>query len=468
MNIHRLYPFLLIASLLLTACVSQPPLSVPVAAQPPTAESHIVVATTLYGGQDTASATRIIEVATDSSLMPSPEISANSWSRESSTPSLDTALPTHGDGSSAATKIPDTTLNDNPNLLDYCHIQSRPTLAEATDTIYFRESDDTAGHGWYRTDDLFSTAELIAPWGILSRDLKYLVTFDCDGIGSICLASPPTEEPKVLATRYDLSYDPRNETPPFQRAFWLDDNNRLVFSASTSYRNPEDATDFTSDNRLYFLNIETGGLEQMTQNTGYDFWVSPVGECVVVRDEIDGSVNVIALQRDGVRNTTVLPESTADAFGWRSEADWSPNGQKIATSVDNVIHIVDLQTATVKTIVPCDNCAITGLRWSPDNEKLFFTDIQNLYVVIPETQSIMRVGTSWGVSSSNWTHWLSDGNSLVTTGSQSYGTMLIKLADGEKLSSYEPLILPDGTRSHVITDLFWGPDGTSKENSDSQ
>lgn len=460
MNHCRLYVLLLAVLWVLAACVLSPPLMETVVPESQNRVTHTGAAPTVaHASQDLVAVTPQVEATTKASPTPSTEITAAPSLPVSSAPSPETITPECF--SCEATVAPEMTAND-VDLLELCGIPATPAQSSVADWIYFRESDgSTRAVGWYRTNDQFASVEAVAPWGYLSRDLNYLVTFDCGARGSICVASPPTDQPSILTARYELDYDPRNKVSPSHRAYWLGDNSRLVFKVITSYIDPEDNSDFTSDERLYFLNVETGELEQIAQNTDLDFLVSPVGDCAVVRHGTDGLVNLIAFGSDGVRDAIRLPDRIAEAYGWRAEADWSPDGRKIATTTGNgdAIHIVDLQTGTVERIVPCDYCLVSGLRWSPDGKRLFFTDVRNLYIVDPETESTLWAGASWGLSAHEWTHWLPDGKSLVTAGSQSFGTMLYRLGDHERLPFYEPLMLSDGTLSQDVTDLFWKTNG---------
>ena len=416
-------------------------------------------AITTTTGSDASQAALAVKVqaqATTTVLpLPSDEASSNPSTAATSTANME-MTPAACESCEATTEP---TVIKDENLLEVCRMPAGPASGEAANNIYVRIGDDSMDDdGWYLTDDLLTMAEPIAPWGYLSRDLKYLVTFGCDGIGSICVASPPQAEPMVLPVRYELDYDPRNTLPPSHRAYWMADNKRLVFRVLTSFKNPEDYSDFTRDERLYLLNVETGDVETLAGVAGdsMDFVVSPVGECVMVHHEIDGTAEVIALGRDGVRDSLRLPDDITRGLSFRVDYDWSPDGRRIATTGrDGNIQIVDLQTNSLQSIVPCDHCLVTGLRWSPDSSRLFFSDVDSLYVVYPDTEKIELVGASWGVSSTQQTYWLPDGKSLVFEGSRSYGPILYRLSDNEKPPYHEPVTFGDETKRWTVSYLFW-------------
>ncbi|MCB0206553.1 MAG: PD40 domain-containing protein, partial [Anaerolineae bacterium] len=178
--------------------------------------------------------------------------------------------------------------------------------------------------------------------------------------------------------------------------------------------------------------------------------------CVMVWHGIDGSAEMIALGSNGVRDSRSLSSRISQVLTSGVDYDWSPDGRRIATTGrDGNIQIVDLQTNSLQSIVPCDHCLVTGLRWSPDSSRLFFSDVDSLYVVYPDTEKIELVGASWGVSSTQQTYWLPDGKSLVFEGSRSYGPILYRLTDNEKPPYHEPVTFGDETKRWTVSYLFW-------------
>lgn len=279
-------------------------------------------------------------------------------------------------------------------LAEFCRIPTEAPTPRPGDMLYFR----VERQGWYRTADRFATSEWVAPYGILSHNLLYLVTFDCQGVGTVCVASPPTAKPTALPIRYAPAngdmFGPR----------WLSDNQRLVFSAGT--KTPEGDLDA----RLHLLDLDSTQIIELTRNIRYDYDVSPVGECVAYtaykEDVDDYQFNIVALDGVRVRETWRAPVDR-DGTGrikW-PELDepmtWSWDDQRLAYVKDlaDEIRLWDLTTGDQQVYKICVRgkgaCAASNLRWSPDGTRIYFHSGVTHWILNLTTGSVKQPWLMW-------------------------------------------------------------------------
>jgi WD40 repeat protein len=337
-----------------------------------------------------------------------------------------------------------------PALAEFCRIPTATPTPKSSDILYFRVDRQ----GWYRTADRFASSEWVAPYGSLSRDLKYLVTFDCQGAGTICVASPPAAKPHVLPVRHDFIGGGSTFS-----AGWLSDNRRLVFWASV--KTP--AGDL--DARLYLLDLSTGNLVELTTNMDYDYDVSPVGECVAYtayKDDVSSfQFHVAALDGDRVREVWRAPVDADGKRQWPKLGEsmaWSWDGRRLAfvKRLPHDIRVWDLTTGDQQVYDICAQqgrgaCGADILRWSPDGTQIYLHSGVAHWMLNLATGSVRQLldRQTYVLGRSLMYQWLPDSQSLIVA--EREGSALLWL-DGR---GEVPLIYPGKEDRKLIDDLFW-------------
>jgi len=336
-----------------------------------------------------------------------------------------------------------------PVLAEFCRIPAEPPMPRPGDTLYFRVED----LGWYRTDDRFATSEWVAPYGALSHDLKYLVSFDCQGVGTICVASPPAANPNVLPIRDGFI----GGGSAFS-ARWLSDNRRLVFWAGA--KTPEGSLDA----RLYLLNVSTGKLVEVTDNMNYEYDVSPVGECVAYtayeEDVDDFQFQIAALDGDRVREIWRAPIHRPSRIKWPELYEpmaWSWDGRRLAFVKDQagVIYVWDLTTGDHQVFDICVRgepaCEASNLRWSPDGTQIYFHSwVAHSILYLATGQAKRPLEAETRVLGRPFMYqWLPDSQSLIVA--EREGSFLLQPGSRKEL----PLNYPGKEEGKLVDDLFW-------------
>jgi len=357
-----------------------------------------------------------------------------------------TATPTPVPPTSTPTVSP-TRTPSGPALAEFCRIPAATPTPKSSDILYFR----VERQGWYRTDDRFATSEWLAPYGYLSRDLKYLVTFDCQGAGTICVASPPAAKPHVLPVRHGFTAG-----GAWFSARWLSDNRRLVFWAGV--KTPEGDLDA----RLYLLDLGLTHIVELTTNMDYDYDVAPVGECVAYtayREDVGTfQFHVAALEGDRVRETWRAPVDADGKRQWPKLGEpmaWSWDGRRLAFVKDlaDEIRVWDLTTGVQQAYKICVRgkgaCGASRLRWSPDGMRIYLHSGVAHWILNPATGGAKQLLKASAPGGPRFYRWLPDSQSLIVA--EREGSAWLWLDSRGEV----PLSYPGKEDRKLIDDLFW-------------
>jgi len=199
--------------------------------------------------------------------------------------------------------------------------------------------------------------------------------------------------------------------------------------------------------RLWTIKADGSELKQLTlqdsDDQDVDPMFSPDGKSVLFTSTRGGKAGVWRLSLEGSK-----PERICDG----DQAEWSPDGKKIALRRNERIVTLDLASGPAKVLSPEDWPHCSGPGWSPDGKSLAFAarwDGGNGIFVVPvEGGKPAKVYDQQGACEP---HWSPDGTRLV------YET-----------ETHICTINPDGTKNRVIT-YFGGvqryarysPDGKS-------
>ena len=199
--------------------------------------------------------------------------------------------------------------------------------------------------------------------------------------------------------------------------------------------------------RLWLVNADGTGLKQLTKqdtdDQDVDPMFSPDRKSVLFTSTRGGQAGVWRMTLEGSK-----PERLCDG----DQAEWSPDGKKIALRRNERIITRELADGTEKTVSPADWPYCSGPAWSPDGKSLAFAarwESGNAIFIVPaEGGKPVKVYDKQGACEP---HWSSNGALIV------YET-----------ETHICTINPDGTKNRVIT-YFGGvqryarfsPDGKS-------
>jgi TolB protein len=199
--------------------------------------------------------------------------------------------------------------------------------------------------------------------------------------------------------------------------------------------------------RLWMVKADGSELKQLTlqdsDDQDVDPMFSPDGKSVLFTSTRGGKAGVWRLSLEGSK-----PERICEG----DQAEWSPDGKKIALRRNERILTLDLASGTAKVLIPEDWPHCSGPAWSPDGKSLAFAarwDGGNGVFVVPVGSG--KPAKVYDQQGACEPHWSPDGTRLV------YET-----------ETHICTINPDGTKNRVIT-YFGGvqryarysPDGKS-------
>jgi hypothetical protein len=398
-----------------------------------------------------ATAGQAVNPAPQPPAPPTPSPAATASALPGLTPAgTPTATPSPTEVSVWVTRTP-TQPPDLAPLGDFCQFAAPSPTPRPDAPLYFRVQDQ----GWYRTDDQFATSVPVAPYGALSHDLSHLVTFDCTGSATICVASPPTAAPSVFPV-----------PPGFigggstYAARWLNDGQRLVFKASVK------TASGSYDRRLYLLDLSAGKLVQIADQMGFYFDVAAAGNCVAYT-YFDNAANWYLFQLarlDGPRvGATWPPRGGLGPLAWWPRATdpiaLSWDGRRLAFYHDyspspplGLIVVWDLGTGRRRAfdLSAQGGGGASDLVWSPDGSKIYIAD-HGRWVLDVATGKLARAAEqeSPTIGRTLMYQWLPDSESLIVPGQY----VSVRLVLRGQLET--PLMYPGADAGRLVDDLFW-------------
>ena len=182
--------------------------------------------------------------------------------------------------------------------------------------------------------------------------------------------------------------------------------------------------------RLWVVNADGSGLKQLTKQDTDDQDVDPMfsldGKSILFTSTRGGQAGIWRLLSDGSK-----PERICDG----DQAEWSPEGRKIALRRNERILVRDLGGGAETVISPEDWPHCSGPAWSPDGKSIAFAARwpggNAIFIVPGAGGKPVKVYDKQGACEP---HWSPDGTRLVYETETHIGT-----------------INPDGTKNRVIT-----------------
>ncbi len=326
-----------------------------------------------------------------------------------------------------------------------CREAALPRAFAPGQALYFR----VAGGGWYRTADEFRTSERVAPYGALSRDLKYLVTFDCAGTGTICVASPPDSQPRVLSVKYGM------DRVNLFSALWLPDNHKLVFVAVQ-----KTASNAWWDIRLKVLDVVAERILELARDTG-SYEISPAGNCVAFtafsEKADDFEFQLASIESGLIQGVWQAPTDARSQVIWPRQDEaiaWSPDGTHLAYVKALASQIRVWEIATGRQLIfdtylrGAGPKSVVSLRWSPDSKQIYLaSSVGQNWILDLEHEQIRLVASE---RSSLVGQWLPDNRSVIVP-TALRGSVILDTETGVT----QMLDYPGSDKARLIDDLFW-------------
>lgn len=345
------------------------------------------------------------------------------------------------------TPIPQEVSIVSSEIEQICKI-SQPISPQIEDqALYFQ----MLGQGWYRTTDMFVTTEQITPEGFLSPDLKNLITFDCAGPGSICVASPPQTTPTPLPIHYEPEMGGVDTCVD-----WLANNQQIIFRVT--YRAEEGGIDV----RLYLLDLQNSELYQITDKLSLKWSVFPLNSCVAYTAYNDVN-EILQFHLTNVEHpekfqtwSTSIGESDLEWPTWQDPIAWSPDGRYLAFVKHPEPAIVVWEPLTnIKQVYKTKTRAWI-LKWSPDSKKIYFIsggsqNNSSHWVLDTTSGKLQEVAEESSTRGSCAYQWLPNNEEIIVP--DRFGSVILNTLSGSKQELSHPI---DEKRLN-ITNMFFGP-----------
>jgi CubicO group peptidase (beta-lactamase class C family) len=223
-------------------------------------------------------------------------------------------------------------------------------------------------------------------------------------------------EPLDVALRDGPSHEPPSDTIMFhQDLAWSPDGSRIAFSAMKLSRRRWQAESYGAldgDYEIYVMDADGGGRRRLTNNPGYDLWLSwsPDGKRLVFGSARAGNTDLYTIAVDGGAPAR-LTADPADESG----PSWSPDGRRIAFGARQGEHwqiVVMNADGTDRRQLTRDAADHSNPVWSPDGGRLVFYGggggRDRVFVLDLETG-----GSARAVAEGVFPAWSADGRSIV-------------------------------------------------------
>ncbi len=232
---------------------------------------------------------------------------------------------------------------------------------------------------------------------------------------------------------------------------WSPDGTKIAFSSTKE-----------NEQGLYVMNVDNGNKKLLAAQkqlySKYFSW-SPDGKKIVY---VDDGLAIVSIDSAEISKLTTL-------LGiW--EVAWSPNGSRIALSVNrNGLFLIDADGENQNLVFDLNacrsstgNCFISGLSWSPDGSSLVFYPIglygsgSGLQILHLDTMQVTQLTNDQNI---DWDPVFSpDGTKIafVSTRSQGVPEIFQMNSDGTEIAQ-----LTNFFHNRVsLYDINWSPDGT--------
>lgn len=218
-------------------------------------------------------------------------------------------------------------------------------------------------------------------------------------------------------------------------------------------------TDDDGRGELFLINANGTNPRQIMSNQGYGMPVwSPDGMRLAgIANSSEGHpIAMIDVERQGI-TTLVVPAGSYEGI------QWHPDGTGLvfagidqsrvsggAGFIGSQLYSIDIETREIERLTTDSGMNYTGVGWSPDRQRIAWSDSNGLLIAHADGSDLVRVGD---IRSAFQTTWSPDGSRIAFTGyPNEFGALYTVNADGTDLQR----MVPDDFRT---SNPAWSPDG---------
>lgn len=138
------------------------------------------------------------------------------------------------------------------------------------------------------------------------------------------------------------------------------------------------ASNRTTNNEIYVLDLADGSLVNVSNHTGDDNWprFSPNGRRIAFHSNRDGNYNIYTVNVDGTDLRRVTSDAVLDQW-----PDWSPNGKLLAfrRGMDVYVADADGEERNVRALTFSPAVLDQMPVWSPNGKEIAFMSVRDGY-----------------------------------------------------------------------------------------